>query len=131
MTCLPTPNRCTMTQDVVEIRYPDLGSVDGTTLGCRRSENSTQVNGACQRRFGLEIRGVWNAGVSRRDTDFEYGVARLLAQPAPAEALTKLGLPPGSTFAEAIAVGVRTQVVRATLPTRERLLTGRSRGCPP
>jgi hypothetical protein len=32
--------------------------------------------------------------------------ARLLAQPAPAEALAALRLPPGSTFAEAIAVAM-------------------------
>jgi hypothetical protein len=53
--------------------------------------------------------------------------ARLLAQPAPAEALAALRLPPGSTFAQAIAVAMCTQAVRGNVAAA-REITDRTEG---
>ena len=53
--------------------------------------------------------------------------ARLLAKSAPAEALAALRLPPGSTFAEAIAVALCTQAVRGNV-SAAREITDRTEG---
>jgi hypothetical protein len=53
--------------------------------------------------------------------------ARLLAQPAPAEALAALRLPPGSTFAEAIAVAMCMQAVCGNVAAA-REITDRTEG---
>jgi len=47
--------------------------------------------------------------------------ARLLARPAPAEALAKLGLAPGSTFAEAIAAALCTNAVRGNVAAAKEI----------
>ena len=47
--------------------------------------------------------------------------ARLLAKPAPAEMLAELRLPPGSTFAEAIAVSMCTQAVHGNVAAAKEI----------